>query len=248
MRLVNEHSSSESSCGSAGMQQSRYSQFEKRARFGAYSRALARVVRRQIILNAYNRDVALQRRLFDSGKVAQLFPGQSVLKNRYRWMRENSPQMIKLDEDIIEALQQSETLDEIEGIIAIQYQCESKIKFVYDAVLEAAKPNIDKRKNAIDELADSLRNSETKIVVRQDSLKEIVKLQQEYEERKADEDLENQFLQDNLTESYKQQFVSPTKLSMQSQKSFWAASSKKSLKSEIQNSTPGAGSGLLPPI
>ena len=105
MRLVNEHSSSDSSCGSAGMQHSRYSQFEKRARMGAYSRALARVVRRQIILNAYNRDVALQRRLFESGTVAQLFPGQSILKHKYRWMRENSPQMIKLDEQIIEALQ-----------------------------------------------------------------------------------------------------------------------------------------------
>ena len=105
------------------MQQSRYSQFEKRARFGAYSRALARVVRRQIILNAYNRDVALQRRLFESGTVAQLFPGQSILKHKYRWMRENSPQMIRLEEQIIEALQQTETLDEIEGIIAIQYGC-----------------------------------------------------------------------------------------------------------------------------
>lgn len=51
-------------------------------------------------------------------------------------------------------------------MIAIQYQCESKINFVYDAVLEAAKPNIDKRKNALEELADSLRNSETKIVAR----------------------------------------------------------------------------------
>ena len=103
-------------------------------------------------------------------------------------MRESSLTMIGLEGRLIDRLQDDRTLDEIEGMIALQYRVRENIDFVFNAVLKAVKPDIDKRRNTIEQLTQSLRQSEHQIAQRRDSLKDLVQMQRDYEEWKEDDD------------------------------------------------------------
>ena len=96
--------------------------------------------------------------------------------------------MIGLEGRLIDRLQDDTTLDEIEGMIALQYRVRENIDFVFNAVLKAVKPGIDKRRNTIEQLTQSLRQSEHQIAQRTDSLKDLVQMQRDYEEWKEDDD------------------------------------------------------------